>query len=187
MNPLRSPWEGDRRILLLSLMGKFTEPNKVLLGGGQEPAQHSYADASKCKACKTCITCTKISHRFSYIAAGVKFCIYPLMSVSLNMILKEKDALEGLFRRSYFWDVDIGGGKAIPERLVIERIFSLGSLAEIALVVRYFGKKEVKKTLCNLNYIDHKTLNFISKLFGIPKREFRCYIRKQSIPQHWNY
>ena len=101
------------------------------------------------------------------------------------MILNEHDAIAGLLKRGYFWDVDTG--KSVPKRLIIERIFSLGTLDEIALIINHFGKEEVEKTLRNLNYIDRKTFNFVSKLFGIPKKEFKCYLRRQSIPLHWDF
>jgi len=55
------------------------------------------------------------------------------------------------------------------------------------LIIKQYGEKEIKKTVCDLNYIDPKTLNFISMLFHIPKVKFRCYIRKQLTNQHWSY
>ena len=71
--------------------------------------------------------------------------------------------------------------------LVIERIFSYGTLSEIKLLLKYYGEEEVKNTLLNLNYLTKKTLNFASKYFGIPKEEFKCYTRKQSMKLHWDF
>jgi hypothetical protein len=113
-----------------------------------------------------------ISERFYYI---------------YKMNMDEKDSIASLLKQRYFWDVDTGAGKNVSKRLIIERIFSFGTLAEIALLIRSYGKEEVEKILINLNYIDPKTLNFASKYFGRSKQAFKCYIRKQSIPQHWNY
>jgi len=94
--------------------------------------------------------------------------------------------ISDILKKSYFWDVDIKLGKTVSKRLVIERIFSLGTLDEVAFVLRYYGKKEVEKILLDLNYMDPKTLNFVSKYFGRSKTEFRCYTRKQSMPRLWN-
>jgi hypothetical protein len=101
--------------------------------------------------------------------------------------MKDNVNISELLKKTYFWDVDITPGKTIPARLIVERIFTLGTLAEVALLLKYFGKDEVEKVLINLNYIDSKTLNFASKFFGKSKKRFKCYIRKQLMPQLWNY
>lgn len=91
-----------------------------------------------------------------------------------------------LIKRRYFWDVDLTPGKSIPARLIVERIFTLGTLAEVALLIKYFGKEDVINVLINLNYLDPKTLNFASRFFNKPKKSFKCYLRKQLTPQLWN-
>ena len=101
--------------------------------------------------------------------------------------MEDNGNISELLKQSYFWDIDISPGKPVSARLIIERIFTLGTLAEVTLLVKYFGKEEVEKVLINLNYLDSKTLNFVSKFFNKPKKKFKCYIRKQSMPQLWNY
>ena len=87
----------------------------------------------------------------------------------------------------YFWDVDI---KRLDvrrsKRLIIERIFVMGTSNEINLVTKYYGSAEVVDVLKSLNYMDPKTLNFVSKLFRIPSQSFKCYTRKQLYHQHWD-
>ena len=89
---------------------------------------------------------------------------------------------------TYFWDIDI---KTLDEikskRLIIERVANLGNLEEIKLLLNHYGKKELIKTICELNYLDSKTLNFFSLVFNIPKSKFKCFTRKQSQVQHWNF
>ncbi len=89
---------------------------------------------------------------------------------------------------AYFWDINI---KTLDEikskRLIIERVANLGNLDEIKLLVNHYGKKELENTICNLNYLDPKTLNFLSLVFNIPKSNFKCFTRKQSKAQHWNF
>lgn len=87
----------------------------------------------------------------------------------------------------YFWDVD--ASKLNPERsdrLIIERVFRMGKVADIRKVIDYYGERKITEVLTRLNYLDPKTLNFVSKLFQIPPKDFKCYIRKQSNPPHWN-
>jgi len=86
-----------------------------------------------------------------------------------------------------FWDInidklDINKSK----RLIIERVITLGGAKEIKLIIRYYGVDVVSEILRNLNYIDPKTLNFISRLFDIPLKSFKCFTRKQLNHQHWN-
>jgi len=100
--------------------------------------------------------------------------------------MNSKKDISDILKQRYFWDIDIKPGKTVSKRLVIERIFSLGTFDEMVFVLRYYGKEETEKVLLELNYMDPKTLNFVSKYFCRSKTEFRCYTRKQSMPQLWN-
>jgi hypothetical protein len=87
----------------------------------------------------------------------------------------------------YFWDVNfLTLDEKKSKRLIIERIVNFGNLNEVKLIINQYGKSEVIRTICNLNYLDPKTLNFFSLFFKIAKKNFKCYIRKQSTPLHWS-
>jgi hypothetical protein len=87
----------------------------------------------------------------------------------------------------YFWDIDITKlNDRAAKRLIIDRVFSLGNLQEINLIVNHYGRKKVIEVICKLNYLDPKTFNFTVKLFNLPKNAFVCHTRKQLKPQHWN-
>jgi hypothetical protein len=86
-------------------------------------------------------------------------------------------------RIEYFWDVNIERLDIdSSRRLIIERVFTLGSVKEMLLVIDHYGEEEVKKVLTGLNYIDRKTLNFVSKIFNLPLNSFKCYSRSQLHP-----
>ncbi len=92
-----------------------------------------------------------------------------------------------LLNPQYFWDVDIGRLNADKaKRLIIDRVFGLGKAKEINLVIEYYGSGTVADVLKRMNYLDPKTLNFVSKLFKISLQSFKCYRRKQLIPPYWN-
>jgi len=96
------------------------------------------------------------------------------------------EIISGLDPR-YFWDVDFSMlNSTSSSRLIIERVFTMGEVHEMNRLIRFYGEEKVVAVLSNINYIDPKTLNFISKLFNKPLKDFKCYIRKQSKPQHWN-
>jgi len=86
----------------------------------------------------------------------------------------------------YFWDIDFSRINATAnKRLIIERIITYGTLDEIDLIVENYGRAEVIKVVQKLTCLDPKTLNFISKLFEIPKNDFKCY-GKPLKSKHWN-
>jgi hypothetical protein len=88
----------------------------------------------------------------------------------------------------FFWDVDFNKlEKSKSKRLIIERVMSLGNLNDIKLIIAIYTKDEIKQTLCNLNYLDPKTLNFASLLFNIPKTKFKCYTKQLSTLTPLNY
>jgi hypothetical protein len=87
----------------------------------------------------------------------------------------------------YFWDIDPGRLDADgSKRLIIDRVFTMGTAKEIMLVLNYYGEKEVGEVLKKQNYIDPKTLNFISRLLNIPLKEFKCYSRQRLNQPLWN-
>ena len=90
--------------------------------------------------------------------------------------------------KTYFWDIDPAHlDECLSKRLIIERVMNFGNLQEIVLVKNHYGTKEIKLILCNLNYIDPKTLNFLSLLLNIPKIKFKCFTRTQLTTQPWSY
>jgi hypothetical protein len=87
----------------------------------------------------------------------------------------------------YFWDVDASKLDAQKsKRLIIERVFSLGNLEEITMLIDFYGDQQIVETLCKVNYLDPKTLNFVSKLFKTPLEKFKCYTKAQLTRPLWN-
>lgn len=91
-------------------------------------------------------------------------------------------------RNELFWDIDPEKlDEQKNKRIIIERVVNFGNLADFKSIINFYGKEAIMNTIRNLNYIDPKTLNFLSILFKIPKSGFKCYTKKQSIKQHWTY
>lgn len=87
----------------------------------------------------------------------------------MEEVLKKLDS-------AYFWDVDLSKLNAEKsKRLIIERVINLGNLDEIKYIREYWGDREITEIICNLNFLDPKTLNFASLLFDVPKEKFKCY------------
>lgn len=97
-----------------------------------------------------------------------------------------KQSVIELLKPHYFWDVDLSKlNDTANKRLIIERVITLGTIVEINLIVTHYGKSEVIKVLRKIT-LDPKTLNFISKLFEIPKNDFICRTGKPLKLQYWN-
>jgi hypothetical protein len=91
-------------------------------------------------------------------------------------------------RQSLFWDSDV---KTIDlqkhKKSIITRVLMRGTHEEFAQLLKFYGKRTVKKTALTTRYLDKYTLAFCVTLFKTPKTEFRCYIWSQSNPTHWDY
>lgn len=87
-----------------------------------------------------------------------------------------------------FWDVDYEEIDFEENSVfVIGRVFNFGSLDDVLEILKKYGEDRVKKDIVKETELTSKTLNFASKYFSIPIKNFRCYIRKQSNPVFWNY
>jgi hypothetical protein len=99
---------------------------------------------------------------------------------------KTNDILKSINPR-YFGDVDFSKLDPLKsKRLIIERVFSLGTSREITAVTAFYSNDIVLNVLKNLKYLDPKTLNFSALFFNTPKQSFKCYTQNRLINQHWN-
>lgn len=90
--------------------------------------------------------------------------------------------------KQLFWDVDYE--KLDFEEssvLIIGRVFNYGRFDDIREVLDGYGVDRVKEDIVKDTDLTAKTLNFVSKYFDIPLKNFRCYIRRQSNPVPWKY
>ncbi len=95
--------------------------------------------------------------------------------------MNDRNNILANINKNYFWDIDQSRLDADrSKRIIIERVFSLGTSIEISAVRKHYSDSVIKKTLTNLNYLDKKTLNYASKLYNIPLHSFKCYTQPQS-------
>jgi hypothetical protein len=101
--------------------------------------------------------------------------------------MKARSNVPVFIKSQYFWDVDIQAiDPETSKRLIIERIFSLGTLEEVLHLIKFYGELTVIEVLQEISYLDSKTLNFVSLYFNLSLDSFKCYRRKQLMHQHWN-
>lgn len=69
---------------------------------------------------------------------------------------------------------------------VINRVVERGSSEEWQEMIKFYGEKKVKNTLKNeTTYLTDLAIKEVCDYFKLNPEELKCYIRKQSMPQHW--
>ena len=90
-------------------------------------------------------------------------------------------------RKELFWDIDTDEMDPLKHRrLIIERVFTLGNLLEFSAIMQFYGRETIREEIMKVGYLDPKTFSFVVNILKIPKTKMKCYIRKQSRPQHWS-
>jgi hypothetical protein len=70
--------------------------------------------------------------------------------------------------------------------IVIERVVERGTPEEWLEMIRFYGKKKVLATLKNkTSYLTDPAIKKVCDYFELKPEELKCYIKKQSRPQHW--
>ena len=91
------------------------------------------------------------------------------------------------FSPHLFWDVD--SEKFDLEKYavqMIQKVLEFGKIEDWELLKLYYGLEKIKNVSLNLRSLDAVTLSFVSTIFKIDKKEFRCYKHRQLVPNYWN-
>ncbi len=87
-----------------------------------------------------------------------------------------------------FWDIDIHQiDEQKNKKIIIERVFTRGDIPDIRTIIQLYGLDTIKQEIVKAGFLDKKTLKWASDFLDIPVTKFKCYIKKQSNPAHWNY
>ena len=87
------------------------------------------------------------------------------------------------------WEYDLSTFNWQASRtLVVQRVVELGRPEDFyAAFDMYGGVEGFREILKDVPYLSPIDLNFVSFTFNLKKEELRCYKRRQSSPQHWNF
>jgi len=92
------------------------------------------------------------------------------------------------FSKFLFWDTDYEKVDFEKNaRYVIEKVVMFGNIRDWRMLQNYYGMQRIKEVVVMARDLDPKTLNLLSLIFNVPKKEFRCYNYIQSNRIHWNY
>jgi len=90
--------------------------------------------------------------------------------------------------KTAFWDVDFN--KIDFEKnvvFVLEKVFNYGLWNDYIAVIKHYGKDRIRKEIVHAAYFKKKVLPFLCLIFDLQTSDFKCYTRRQSQKQHWNY
>ncbi|MCL2066564.1 MAG: hypothetical protein FWG99_03765 [Treponema sp.] len=81
-----------------------------------------------------------------------------------------------IFSSSCFWDLEktklnLDNSK----NYIINRVLCRGNMSDIKLLFNYYGWDTIKEEVVKIKYLNDKILNWLSSLFQIDTKNFRCY------------
>jgi hypothetical protein len=90
-------------------------------------------------------------------------------------------------RPSLLWEYDLSNFDWQQMRNeVVQRVLERGRMDDFYAILNLYGEEGVKAALREIPYMNDKDMNFACIAFDLRKEDLRCYIRKQSMPLHWN-
>lgn len=91
------------------------------------------------------------------------------------------------FSPHLFWDVDVDTFDLEKHKVhLIQKVLEYGKIQDWKLLKSYYGLETIKNVALNLRSLDAVTLSFVSTIFKIDKKEFRCYKHRQLVQNYWN-
>jgi len=94
---------------------------------------------------------------------------------------------EAQIRASLLWEYELNGFDWNAMRnIVFQRVVERGRMDDFYAVLNIYGINEFKKGIKNIPYLNVKDIAFVCSVFGLKKRELKCYTQKRLHQKHWN-
>lgn len=91
------------------------------------------------------------------------------------------------FSTHLFWDVDLNSFDFQKHQIhLVQKVLEYGLINDWNLLKKVYGLDKIKEISLNIRSLDAVTLAFLSTIFNIDKKEFRCYKHRQLFPTCWN-
>ena len=90
-------------------------------------------------------------------------------------------------RESLLWEYDLSRFDWQAMRLiVVQRVVERGRMEDFYALLNMYGIEGVRESIKEKPVMSPKDMSFVCSVFDIKKEELKCYLRRQSHPQHWN-
>lgn len=91
-------------------------------------------------------------------------------------------------RKELFWDSDFTQINTETHKdLIIQRIVDHGTWEEFIDMLDHYGSKNAVESLQENTELSERGVYFVSHFFGKRLTDFKCYVRRQSIPIHFSF
>jgi len=101
--------------------------------------------------------------------------------INNNIKIVEEQAFLSKLSKYLFWDYNIDTLDPKNDiNLILERVFTQGTENDEKEIFKYYNMNSIKDSVLNIKYFDRKTLNYLSIILNIPKKEFKCYKKSLS-------
>lgn len=102
--------------------------------------------------------------------------------------MESSSGIRPIVSKTAFWDVDFDQIDFQEKDLyVMEKIANYGTWTDFINVVRFYGVDRFKQRIVYAAYLKKDVLNFICVVFDLHITDFKCYTRRQSPSQPWNF
>ena len=89
-------------------------------------------------------------------------------------------------RESLLWEYDLSRFDWQAMRLiVVQRVVERGRMEDFYALLNMYGIEGVRESIKEIPVMSPKDMSFVCSVFDIKKEELKCYLRRQSHPQHW--
>jgi hypothetical protein len=92
------------------------------------------------------------------------------------------------FTKTAFWDVDIKKIDYQKHRLfVMEKVLNYGLWEDFIILIKFYGKKNIKKEIVNASYLNKDVMSFVCLIFNLRPEDFKCYSKIQFQKKLWGF
>lgn len=90
-------------------------------------------------------------------------------------------------RSSLLWEYDLDRFDwDAMQNIVLQRVIERGRITDFYAVINLYGLESFKEGIKNIPNLNEKDIAFVCTVFGIKKKELKCYTQKQLRQKHWN-
>jgi len=122
---------------------------------------------------------------------GTKQSQSPLPGISLcstELMMKNRNFSINTLSKHLFWDADIAEiDEQKHAKYIISKVLQYGLYSDWEKIVKFYKLGKIVDYAVKIRGLDKRTASFLSLISGIPKENFLCYTKEQSIPKHWNF
>lgn len=99
-----------------------------------------------------------------------------------------KDHSDAKINHTLFWEYNMDKFDYLAMRnIVVQRVVERGWPQDWYGMLNLYGVEGVTNAIKEISYFNPKDLKFLSREFSLPLTAFKCFTKKQSAPEHWNY